>query len=118
MNAFSSKSKETSPYAPFRDFPGLASIVQQALREDIGTGDITTQLVIPSTARAKANITTRVAGVIAGLPVVQEVYRQLDPSVQVELIVQDGDSVEANTPLAILSGCAQASSPGSEWLLI
>lgn len=108
MNAFSSKSKEASLYSPFRDFPGLASIVQQALREDIGTGDITTQLVVPSTARAKANITTRVAGVIAGLPVVQEVYRQLDPSVQVELIVQDGDSVEANTLLATLFGSAQS----------
>lgn len=108
MNVFSAKSKETSPYSLSRDFPGLASIVQQALREDIGTGDITTQLVVPPTARAKANITTRVAGVIAGLPVVQEVYRQLDPSVQVELIVQDGDSVEANTPLAILFGSAQS----------
>ncbi|CCW34543.1 nicotinate-nucleotide pyrophosphorylase (carboxylating) [Chthonomonas calidirosea] len=108
MNAFSTNPKSAPSYTVFRDLPGLTSIVQQALREDIGTGDITTQIVIPSTARAKANITTRVPGVIAGLPVVQEVYRQLDPTVQVQPIVQDGDSVEANTPLATLSGSAQS----------
>lgn len=107
--------RQSLPTSHFgRDLPGVVSIVQQALREDIGWGDITTQLVVPSSAQAQALIIAREAGIIAGLPVMQEVYRQLDPSVTLKFEtadgerIEDGDPVEPGTQVASLSGNARS----------
>ncbi|MBB3169081.1 carboxylating nicotinate-nucleotide diphosphorylase [Simiduia aestuariiviva] len=81
--------------------------VRQALAEDIGTGDITAQL-IPADQTARARIITREDCVVAGAEWVNEVFRQLDPSVQVSWHVQDGDRASANDLLFELSGNARA----------
>ena len=73
--------------------------VRAALREDIGSGDITAQL-IPAERLAHATIITRESAVIAGTAWVDEVFRQLDPRVAVHWQVADGQQVSANQPLA------------------
>jgi len=50
-----------------------------ALREDIGEGDVTTQLVIPEDARARARVMSREKAVIAGTGPAAEVFRRVDP---------------------------------------
>lgn len=81
--------------------------VRTALKEDIGSGDITAQL-IPEDRQARASVITREAAIISGTAWVNEVFRQLDPRVKVEWQVQDGDRAEANQALFHLEGPARA----------
>ncbi len=81
--------------------------VSIALQEDIGTGDITA-LLIPEQNTAKARVITREAGIFCGKPWVTEVFRQLDPEVQIIWQVEDGDSVVANQSLFELFGNARS----------
>ncbi|BAN46698.1 carboxylating nicotinate-nucleotide diphosphorylase [Metapseudomonas resinovorans] len=81
--------------------------VRTALKEDIGSGDITAQL-IPETRQARASVITREAAIISGCAWVNEVFRQLDPRVQVQWQVQDGQRAEANQVLFHLEGPARA----------
>ncbi|CAM3760037.1 carboxylating nicotinate-nucleotide diphosphorylase [Parendozoicomonas haliclonae] len=81
--------------------------VRQALAEDIGSGDITAEL-IPAETMAEARIITRDDGVICGRLWVNEVFQQVDARVSVEWHVQDGDNAAANTVLFTLKGPARA----------
>jgi len=81
--------------------------VRNALREDIGSGDITAQL-IPAERLARATVITREPAVICGTAWVNAVFRQLDPRVAVHWQVADGDKVEANQALFHLEGPARA----------
>ena len=84
----------------------LAEIVRRALAEDIDRGDITTQACVPPTTMGSAQLTARHPLVCCGLPVVEEVYGQIDPLVDVDTLVEDGDRVDAVAPLARISGPA------------
>lgn len=81
--------------------------VRRALTEDIGSGDITAQL-IPEERLAHATVITREAAVIAGTAWVDAVFRQLDPRVAVHWQVADGDRAQPNQPLFHLEGPARA----------
>ncbi|MBP1145080.1 MULTISPECIES: carboxylating nicotinate-nucleotide diphosphorylase [Pseudomonas] len=81
--------------------------VRRALLEDVGSGDITAQL-IPAERLAKATIISRDAAVIAGTAWVDAVFRQLDPRVAVHWQVTDGDRVSANQALFHLEGPARS----------
>ena len=80
---------------------------RRALLEDIGSGDITAQL-IPAERLAKATIITRDNCVVAGTAWVDAVFRQLDPRVAVHWQVIDGQRAQANQPLFHLEGPARA----------
>jgi nicotinate-nucleotide pyrophosphorylase (carboxylating) len=81
--------------------------VRRALLEDVGSGDITAQL-IPAERLAKATIISRDAAVIAGTAWVDAVFRQLDPRVAVHWQVSDGDRVSPNQALFHLEGPARS----------
>ena len=81
--------------------------VQIALAEDIGSGDITAQL-IPADRQASATVITRENAVICGTAWVDEVFRQLDPATKVIWQVSDGDKVSANQSLFSLKGSARS----------
>ncbi|MEA9976079.1 MULTISPECIES: carboxylating nicotinate-nucleotide diphosphorylase [unclassified Pseudomonas] len=81
--------------------------VRRALLEDVGSGDITAQL-IPAERMAKAAIITRDAAVISGTAWVDTVFRQLDPRVAVHWQVVDGERVKPNQPLFHLEGPARS----------
>jgi len=81
--------------------------VRTALNEDIGSGDITAEL-IPATAMAKANVITRESCIIAGKAWVDAVFNQLDDTVTLQWQVNDGDIVDADTLLFTLEGKARS----------
>src|SRR5690554_2654824 len=85
----------------------IVTTVAHALAEDIGSGDITAQL-IPSEQIAKATVITREDCVFCGQAWVEEVFRQLDPLVRIYWVAKDGDSVKANSPLFSLEGQARS----------
>lgn len=91
--------------------PGLQQDLQQsvmsALAEDIKDGDITARL-IPASEQGEATIITRDDCTIAGQAWVNEVFSQLDASVNVTWHVADGDQVSANSPLFSLKGSARS----------
>jgi len=81
--------------------------VRRALLEDVGSGDITAQL-IPAERLAKATVISRDAAVIAGTAWVDSVFRQLDPRVAVHWQVADAERVQPNQPLFHLEGPARS----------
>ncbi|MEX6501684.1 carboxylating nicotinate-nucleotide diphosphorylase [Pseudomonas zhanjiangensis] len=81
--------------------------VRRALAEDIGSGDITAQL-IPAERLAHASVITREEAVVAGTAWVDTVFRRLDPRVAVHWQVRDGERVSPNQPLFHLEGPARA----------
>ncbi|MCP3909222.1 MAG: nicotinate-nucleotide diphosphorylase (carboxylating), partial [Oceanicoccus sp.] len=85
----------------------LELTVTRALEEDIGDGDITAQL-IPAEQTATARVITREHATLCGQAWVNEVFRQVDPTVEVEWQVADGDLVEPNQVLFKLSGSARS----------
>lgn len=87
--------------------PLVQELVARALNEDIWTGDITTEAIIPADRQASGRIWTKVDGVVAGLPLLSIVWQQLGGGVTVELLAQDGQVVTAGTALATLQGSAR-----------
>ncbi|KXB97356.1 MAG: hypothetical protein AA908_07725, partial [Chlorobi bacterium NICIL-2] len=83
-------------------------LVQIALAEDIGSGDITSEATIPADCRARATLVAKSPGVICGLPVAALVFRTVDPSTAWEELAGEGDSVAAGTPLAHIYGSARS----------
>ena len=81
--------------------------VRRALLEDVGTGDITAQL-IPAERLAAATVISRDEAVIAGTSWVDSVFRQLDQRVAVHWQVSDGDRVKPDQPLFHLEGPARS----------
>lgn len=83
----------------------VEDIVERALVEDLDEhGDITSQAVIAPDATSKAELVARSAGVIAGLSVARMVFEKVDPAVEFEELVSDGDRVEAGAVVAGVSG--------------
>lgn len=85
----------------------LTETVARALREDIGSGDITAALIDEAT-RAEARLITREAAILCGIPWANEVIRQLDPSLQVAWLAADGDRISQGQLLATFSGPARS----------
>ena len=83
----------------------VASTVAWALAEDLGDGDVTAAL-INSAQQAQATIITRQSATIAGAPWVNEVFRQVDPSIDIVWKVTEGQSVLQDTTLFELTGPA------------
>ncbi|MCL6415985.1 carboxylating nicotinate-nucleotide diphosphorylase [Aestuariirhabdus sp. Z084] len=81
--------------------------VRWALEEDIGSGDITAAL-IPADQKGLAGVISRDDATICGRAWVDEVFRQLDPDVEVAWRVDEGQQVTANTELFRLSGSARS----------
>lgn len=85
----------------------ISETVQHALQEDIGTGDITSQL-IPVNTQAQAQVISRESAILCGTAWFDEVFRQLDSQVQVTWSVQEGEAIEPLQRLCQLSGPARA----------
>ena len=95
-----------------RPLPGvlpadLSEQVSRALREDIGSGDVTAQLIAQQ-RQARASVICRESAVICGTAWFDESFRQLDERVRVRWLVKDGATVVADTVLCELEGPARA----------
>ena len=86
----------------------LDAFVASTLAEDLGPGgDITSTAVIPAEARFRGVMDTRDPIVVAGLPIAEAFFRALDPEVEIERLVAEGDAVPAGTDLLRLVGRAR-----------
>jgi len=85
----------------------VQKIVEQSLLEDIGTGDITTESIIPSSLKAKGIIKTSEKGVIAGLDIACLVFKKLDSEICFQSKITDGKKVFAGEVLAEITGSAR-----------
>jgi nicotinate-nucleotide pyrophosphorylase (carboxylating) len=83
-------------------------LIELALQEDVGDGDITTDNIVPSGMRRKANMVAKSDGVVAGLPVAEMVFRKLDPDLIWNEIVRDGAKVEKGDVLVEFEGTYRA----------
>ncbi len=84
-------------------------LIRLALHEDLGDrGDVTSMATLPDGMAARAVMTAKEAGIIAGLPVVDMVFRAVDPEVTVRWLVGDGARVTAGTPLGEFQGLAES----------
>jgi len=82
----------------------IQKIVRNALAEDIGAGDASTAATTPPNAVARAHILARQTLVCAGLPLAEEVFRTLDPEMEVASLRADGSFVEPGTELVEIRG--------------
>lgn len=78
--------------------------IRQWLDEDVGMGDVTTMSTIPALQQSKGIIHVKEAGIIAGLPVAEAVFSEVDSSLTFTALAQDGDRVTKGTVLAEVSG--------------
>ena len=87
----------------------IEQVVQLALREDVGAGDLTSEAVIPASARCSAEIVLEEGGVLCGLGAAGAVFEALDPDARIEVLVEEG-SLLAHPPvvLARIRGRARA----------
>ncbi|MXP40252.1 carboxylating nicotinate-nucleotide diphosphorylase [Altererythrobacter soli] len=92
----------------------LNRFVRETLDEDLGVGlpgggyDVTAESVIPADARFSGVMDSRDAIVVAGLPIAAAFFAALDPAMEIELLVQEGEQVSPGTNLMRLSGNARA----------
>lgn len=85
----------------------IRKVVERALHEDVGRGDLTTLALIPAEQHAEAALVMREPGVVAGLPLLAAVFAAVDPALRVDLAVADGAAVPAGATIARVSGPAR-----------
>jgi nicotinate-nucleotide pyrophosphorylase (carboxylating) len=83
----------------------MSDAVERALAEDLGEGDLTTRAVVPEGARARAVLSQKEPGVLAGLRVARAVFERVDPGLEVELLAPEGEWREPG-PVAEVTGAA------------
>ena len=86
------------------EYPGLDDFLLSAMKEDIGTGDVTTNSCVPADAASKGVFKAKEPGVICGFGFVIRLFELLDPGVRITRLVQDGDSVKAGDTIAEITG--------------
>jgi nicotinate-nucleotide pyrophosphorylase (carboxylating) len=86
----------------------ISEYIQRALKEDIGTGDVTTDTIVPADATLRGRIVAKQDGVVAGLDVAKEVFLTLNKSVQFLAKAEDGSRVTRRDVLAEVEGSARA----------
>ena len=86
----------------------LNELIEKALAEDLGSGDVTSEATIPAESTSEAVMLAKQHLVLAGIEVSREVFLSLDPTIQFTPFAKDGDIIHAGTELARLSGNTRA----------
>jgi len=86
----------------------LKRFIEEALQEDIGSGDHTTLACIPADARGKAVLLAKQEGILSGTRVAAEVFKAFDPGLSIELYMSDGSPVKSGDRPLIVSGRQQS----------
>lgn len=84
------------------------ALIVAALAEDVGAGDFTTLWTVPAERRAEARIVAKSAGVLAGCSVACEVFRHVDPSLEIESPAKDGATLAPGAPALVVRGSARS----------
>jgi nicotinate-nucleotide pyrophosphorylase (carboxylating) len=96
-----------TPYIPPSQ-DAIDAIIQLALTEDLGDGDVTTLNTVPSDAAYTGDFLVKAPGVIAGLQIAQRVFVLLDPTVELHVRAGDGDRVDRGDIVGVVTGSGRA----------
>jgi nicotinate-nucleotide pyrophosphorylase (carboxylating) len=86
------------------DLKKIKEIVQLAIKEDIGTGDITSRIFIPEGSESEGVLIAKETGIVAGLPVAGYVLSQIDKDLLLTVNIEDGSRVEKGSVIASVKG--------------
>ena len=86
----------------------LKEFINKALKEDIGDGDHTSLACIASSAKSSAQLLVKENGIIAGVKVALEVFRQVDKTLKIKILLTDGTLVKKGDIVLTVSGKAQS----------
>jgi nicotinate-nucleotide pyrophosphorylase (carboxylating) len=86
----------------------MSDLIDRALAEDVGDGDVTTAATVGPAVRGRATITQKSPGVISGLAVADDVFRRLDPDAEIERLGPEGEWRPAGSPVLRVEGSARA----------
>lgn len=90
------------------DLNALDAVLRAAVREDLGSGDITSRSTVPETALAFGRYTTKQDLVVSGLPVIERLIALIDRQLQYKALSKDGDAAAKGTALAEVRGSARS----------
>ena len=82
----------------------IDKLIDLAFAEDIGDGDHTTLSCIPATAMGKSKLLIKEAGVLAGIEVAKEIFNRFDPTMKVEVFINDGTEVKPGDVAMVVEG--------------
>lgn len=88
--------------------PDVRALIDLALNEDVGTGDITSIATVPADRTATAIMLAKDNGVLSGIDVAQEVFRTVDPDIEFRAIKRNGDALQHRDEIAVISGNARS----------
>lgn len=86
----------------------IRHLIEQALSEDLGSGDATSDALIAPEATATAEVRAKQDLVLAGIEVVREVFTVVDPMLHVDILAREGDQIASGTVLARITGSTRA----------
>ena len=85
----------------------IKNLIELAINEDIGSGDITVDTIIPDNSVIKGDFIAKESGIIAGLPIVKFIFERFGDSVSLNLQLKDGDHVSEGDLIAQINGDAK-----------
>jgi len=86
----------------------IKKLVEQALQEDLGHGDITVDSIVKPSQKLRAAVNSRSEGIVCGIDILKMVFELLDPEIRVEVFLNDGDKVIPGQNIATIGGSARA----------
>lgn len=86
----------------------LTEFIRLALAEDVGDGDHTSLSTIPADAQKRARLLVKGTGILAGVEVAQAIFAEVDPTLQVEVLMRDGDAIQPGDVVLTVSGNARS----------
>lgn len=86
------------------NFKEAEKLISLAIKEDLGKGDVTSDLLIPENHKSKAELLLKENGIIAGLEIFKQVFKIIDNKIDVEFFVSEGESVKKGDLLGIVKG--------------
>jgi len=84
--------------------PQIEEIIDRALAEDLGKGDVTTEALIPGDQQGTGFIVAKKEGILAGTETAKQVFHRVDPELKVEILLEDGARVKPGSKVAKVSG--------------
>lgn len=83
-------------------------LINMALAEDFGEGDVTSSYFVPADLKARAILSPRSKGVLSGVEVAAQVFRTVDPSLHIEIYLHDGELVGPGAVVMLIEGSARS----------
>jgi len=84
--------------------PQVEQLIDQALAEDLGQGDVTTEALIPKAQQGRASIVVKARGILAGVEVAKQVFLKVDPELKLAILIEDGAEVKPGDIVTKIEG--------------